>query len=58
MLPYILIGVAFVIVATYIGFLCHLIKGVPASISETYYRGGQGWFTAVMVAAGDRKSVV
>ena len=40
------------IVATYIGFLCHLIKGVPASISETYYRGGQGWFSAVMVAAG------
>lgn len=52
MLPYLLIGVAFVIVATYIGFLCHLIKGVPSSISETYYRGGQGWFTAVMVAAG------
>ena len=32
-MSYILIGVAFVIVATYIGFLCHLIKGVPASIS-------------------------
>lgn len=44
-----LIASAFLATAIYTVSLCHKIRGVPSSISETYYLGGKLWFTSTML---------